>query len=560
VSETGQPRSDAAPPMTPATPPPADVRTAAPPMGPAPMLTVTATPVLSYALAHNHIAVVHRVDIDNAGPAVGAATLRIQVEDATGPIGGAIDALVDLPENGATSLTQPSVWLDPAAMARIEEQRPGGIRVSLLVDGSVVAERIEPVRILAANQWLAEPELLGLEMLAAFVMPHHPAIATLVAQAADRLGQRTGSPSIQGYRSGPNRVDQVVRAIYEAAQARQIRYVTPPASWTDLGQKVRTPGEVLDGRQGTCLDTTLTLAAALEQAGIRPLLFVVHGHAFLGYWRDERSLAGPAQTEVGDVVNLIDLELIRLVETTTITVSNPPWTFAASHRPPYTTFLSGDLSTVQGVVDVRQARLDRIVPLPVQVRGADGVVTVVAYQPVDRRSPVPDAPTAARQAAGDRKGEAPARIEQWKNALLDLSLRNKLINFHRRGSIALTVPDGRLGAVEDRVHQPSGVLLLASDQLATVAAERGIKYGRDLPAGQLADLFTSRGSLFTDISAAGYDVRLRAMAYKARTVIEETGANNLYLALGSLLWRFEDRDLRSPLVLVPIRLSTRSRQ
>ena len=28
-------------------------------------------------------------------------------------------------------------------------------------------------------------------------------------------------------------------------------------------------------------------AAALELAGLRPLVFVVHGHAFLGYWRDE---------------------------------------------------------------------------------------------------------------------------------------------------------------------------------------------------------------------------------------------------------------------------------
>ena len=50
------------------------------------------------------------------------------------------------------------------------------------------------------------------------------------------------------------------------------------------------------------------------------------------------------------------------------------------------------------------------------------------------------------------------------------------------------------------------------------------------------------------------------MAYKAKTVVEETGANNLYLALGSLLWKLDDRELRSPLVLVPIRLTTRARQ
>ena len=36
-----------------------------------PTLTVSVTPVLSYALAYNRIAVVHRVDIANPGPATG---------------------------------------------------------------------------------------------------------------------------------------------------------------------------------------------------------------------------------------------------------------------------------------------------------------------------------------------------------------------------------------------------------------------------------------------------------------------------------------------------------
>ena len=40
---------------------------------------------------------------------------------------------------------------------------------------------------------------------------------------------------------------------------------------------------------------------------------------------------------------------------------------------------------------------------------------------------------------------------------------------------------------------------------------------------------------------------------------EETGANNLYLALGSLVWELDGRPLRSPLVLVPVTLAPTSR-
>jgi hypothetical protein len=61
-------------------------------------------------------------------------------------------------------------------------------------------------------------------------------------------------------------------------RARDIRYAEPPASWGTDGQKVRTPGEVLEGRLGTCLDTTLTMAAALEQAGINSTIWVLKGH------------------------------------------------------------------------------------------------------------------------------------------------------------------------------------------------------------------------------------------------------------------------------------------
>src|SRR4029077_4262133 len=69
-----------------------------------PTLTVAVTPVLSYALAYNRIAVVHRVDISNPGPDVHAATLRIQVEDGSGPLGAATDFLVDLRTGESTAL------------------------------------------------------------------------------------------------------------------------------------------------------------------------------------------------------------------------------------------------------------------------------------------------------------------------------------------------------------------------------------------------------------------------------------------------------------------------
>ncbi|MCU1446851.1 DUF4011 domain-containing protein [Cryobacterium sp.] len=433
---------------------------------------------------------------------------------------------------------------------------------------------------------------LALEMLSAHVLPNHPEVATLLGEAAELLEARTGSATMPGYQSGPERVDQVVEAIFGAIRARGIRYATPPASWADDGQKVRTPGEVLgtgptagagaSGGVGTCLDTVVVMAAALEQAGLHPLLWVVAGHAFLGYWREEETLGAPALTDVAEVINLIDLDLIRLVETTQVTdrTAGSPLTFAQAQRSPYLEWLT-DLGTVIGVVDVVQARRTHILPLPARTVAGDGTVIVTEYRPADAAAVGTAAPAAgsteATAAATSHDSATtlapttgttgpatppritPPRITQWKNALLDLSLRNRLINFTARGALALTVPDQHLAGVEDLVNGGTGLTLLPADRMSTTDRERGIRFGRDLPVDQLAAVLADKHAVYADVTDAAYATKLRALAYKARTVVQETGANNLYLAFGSLVWTSNDRQLRSPLVLVPVVLEPAGR-
>ncbi len=147
-----------------------------------------------------------------------------------------------------------------------------------------------------------------------------------------------------------------------------------------------------------------------------------------------------------------------------------------------------------------------------------------------------------------------------KNALLDLSLRNRLINFTSRAGYQLAVPGAALGRFEDMINGGAGVTLLASDDVPEIARERGIRFGRDRDSAEREALLADkRQAHLTDVTQAAYTTRLRALAAKAKTVTEETGANNLYLAFGTLRWEFNDRQLQSPLVLVPVNLESVSR-
>ena len=284
---------------------------------------------LSYPMAHCRIPVVDHVTIDGIADERRGAVLHIDVVSATGSHGGPRELHVDVAAAKPTILRDINLALDPGSMLTVEDQRPGLIHAGLRdAAGTVIAEASKDVNILAANQWKATPLQLGLEMLAAHVQPNASAVAALMPDVSDRLNAATGRSAIDGYQTeNPERVDAIVQAVYDAMRVRDIRYAEPPASWGLDGQKIRTPAEVLEGRLGTCLDTVVTMAAALEQAGVNTTLWVLEGHALLGYWRVDSALPTISTTEVIDVANLVDLGHLRLIETTMLTGgenSGPP--------------------------------------------------------------------------------------------------------------------------------------------------------------------------------------------------------------------------------------------
>lgn len=156
----------------------------------------------------------------------------------------------------------------------------------------------------------------------------------------------------------------MVASVYDAIRARDVRYAEPPASWGTVGQKVRTPGEVLEGRLGTCLDTTVTMAAVLEHLGINSTLWLFKGHIFLGYWREDASLDVVTSVEAAEVVNLVDLWRIGLVETTLLTGGAAEGASFESAVSAAKARVGGGLQNVLGVTDIRRAREERIYPLP----------------------------------------------------------------------------------------------------------------------------------------------------------------------------------------------------
>ena len=127
----------------------------------------------------------------------------------------------------------------------------------------------------------------------------------------------------------------------------------------------------------------------------------------------------------------------------------------------------------------------------------------------------------APRGRADAGPSAPPRVQQWKNALLDLSLRNRLINYtDARRAGARPCPGRALGILENFVHDGTPITLLPGDQLAAVARRSaGCHRAASCPQEQLTELLVERRAVHADVGdRTATSPRLRDLAYKAKTV------------------------------------------
>ena len=166
-----------------------------------------------------------------------------------------------------------------------------------------------------------------------------------------------------------------------------------------------------------------------------------------------------------------------------------------------------------------------------------------------------------------------SEIEKSRRDVLDLSLRNPLLNFRpskRRGVqvvdelsrelFAILVGNGRVmyfrPAPEGQpsapdAGEPTDTLDDVPAELLALLAEPAQE------SGETAARHTDN-KLQTALTTTALNLRLRETFRQARLSIEEQGVNILYLALGSLRWYESDTsetERRAPLVLIPVQLA-----
>jgi Protein of unknown function (DUF4011) len=348
--------------------------------------------------------------------------------------------------------------LDPAFLAGINASRRGELRIRVEVSGETLAEQTIDVNLMPPSHWggvNTAPELL-----AAFVRPTDPSVDVILREASSKLACAGRIDAIDGYRKGTKaRAWEIADAIWAALVSHAISYVLPPKSFERFGQQIRGPSEILSRKVGTCLDITLLYASCLEQAGLNPILVLTEGHAFVGIWLLDEDFSSCVIDDPQMLRKRVQLDEMVLVETTLLTGSNPG-RFKQAVEAGRKLVAEDAEASFELAVDVRRARSAKIRPLDLS-GSTEPTIAPTATSPLAQD--VGDVPQFEEDL--DRPSEpvpkkALDRLEFWKRSLLDLTLRNKLLNFKdTKSTVIIECPDA--SRLEDQLAGGGRFKLLA---------------------------------------------------------------------------------------------------
>ncbi|NNA05923.1 DUF3320 domain-containing protein [Pseudomonas lundensis] len=454
------------------------------------------------------------------------------------------------------SISERDIKLNAGYLSGLTESLSADVVMRLSQGDHLLVEQRFPTELLARTEWgglSAMPELL-----AAFCMPNDPAIDRVLKAASQVLRRAGKKDGIDGYESkSRTRTWELASAIWSGVCGFQLSYALPPASFEQQGQKVRPPSVVLENGVATCLDTALLFAAALEQAGLNALLVMTKGHAFAGVWLQPQEFSQLLTDEASAVRKRLDLKEMVVFETTLATQAPAPsfsQAVAAAER---------QLDDEQFImaIDLHRARMQKIRPMALVSAVNASEATDDAEPAVEGLEEAPALPGFDVEINDGNEGPA-GKLTLWQRKLLDLTTRNRLLHLPDSAKgVRLLCPDP--AALEDLLSSGSRIRVMPVPDLNSSGRDVALyeQQNNESLVDEVARQALTRGEVLASLEKVKLEATLIDLFRKARSDLEEGGANTLFLAIGFLKWKKTAEDPKTysaPLILLPVKLERKS--
>ena len=363
------------------------------------------------------------------------------------------------------------------------------------------------------------------ENVASFVRPKIADCDKVLSEAAEQLKKWELDSEIDGYSlADKNKVRNLAAAVFMSVK----RIYISKSEETDLTNPTLAGCvDLIKEKKANALQVACFTAACLERAKLHPVILLGKNNVACGVWlydscfldsvSDDMALVGKYASDGINNLSVFDVE--DLFDNKSVAYS-----VAETH---FRQKLSGEL--YENVVDIRRCRLDNVFALPLRAQGLRG------YEVLDESEMSSDAPRSLPQMMKLSLEEGQTKNRQWERKLLDLSLKNTLLNFDVRKALHVVSAD----ADSAYAALSGGEKLLYSVEEGKSSFGNVVSYGaseevrakRELIALEnengICRVFSEKKDV-TEI--AGRFVRL------AKAASEESGTRVLYCAFGFLKW------------------------
>ncbi len=452
--------------------------------------------------------------------------------------------------------TEQKLLIDFDYIKGVEEQQNVDINLAVTFEKEKLLTQSYKTVALPADQWPSYT--FYPELICSFITPNAPEVNTLLSKTAEILQNVAPNAMMNGYASSREDVHKQITAIYRAITAWNISYALPPASFADSGQRIRLADNIAQYHIGTCLDTTLLFASVMEQAGLNPVIILEKQHAYVGCHLVKRSFQTMPLDDLQQLRKYVELDEFCVIETTLASTGS---TFADAEAAAKKRLYSEEF---EFAVDVARARASGILPICLN---ANGSVTSIEER-AERDLPKEN----ARKLAVDVNLEAYLnatsgkvdRVNNWQQKLLDLSLRNRLLNTRPSKQVVMLVGKN-IAELEDKLSSGNTITLKSFQEVLSVGDLEKVK--EELASNKdefLSTIFSKeafKNSLFSALTENELSKNLTAIYRQAKTDLEDGGVNTVFIALGFLNWKERPNDektYRAPLILVPVKIIRKS--
>lgn len=503
---------------------------------------------VSYATYYNRIPLFTSFRIVNNGEE-SAEELVIRVTGSNGCVMPAEIKIDQIPAESSMEVKTPAL-LNPKYLAELENPTECIVTVTIFSGKAVVCSIEAPVTALPMDWWSGTNG--NAEMLATFVRPRLSDCQKILAEAGLQLKTWGYSKEWSGYSGNDkNALNVAFASMFSAVRHMNVER----EEGSDVTQAVRIGdiAELVPSRKANPLAMAVYFASCLEAGKLNPVILLGKNKIGVGVWLHESCFNSPIQDDMSVIERYVSAGVnnLAIVDVDDMFAhKNASFATASQH---FVTALQRGLYDY--CIDVKRCRIGGIYPMPIKVGEGS------TYEILDNRSYSYDAkPETLIDADKLKLKRKSSKNRNWERRLLDLSLKNNLLNFrYQRDSLHLLITD--LKTYFDKTEGKKTITLLPSQSVI----EDATSFGLSRKVKTLSELVSMELNAQTVRSYAD-EVALmetvQTLIRKGKSSREEVGANTIFLAFGFMKWKHnEETDFKyAPIVLLPVNLKKNKTQ